>query len=156
RTNAAAWSNNIALGSQGGTFSQTVTGLLSNTTYYFTAQAVNLVGISWAVPSQSFTTVTLPVVTNLPAPRVHGTFATANGQLLVTGNQTPSVTMYYGPADGGTNPAAWSNSIAVGLQSGAFAQTLYYLSTNTTYFYAAAAVNVAGTNWATPSQSFTT
>lgn len=155
-TNAAAWSNSITLGLQSGAFAQSVSGLLSNTTYYFTAQATNVAGISWAMPSQSFTTVTLPLVTNLSATRVQGTFATLNGDVLFTGHQTPSVTIYYGPTDGGANPNAWSNSVALGLQGGLFAQTVYFLSTDTTYFYTAQAVNVAGTNWAAPSQSFAT
>lgn len=155
-TNVAGWSNSIPLGIQSGAFAQTVTGLLANTTYYFTAQATNVAGKSWAAPSQSFTTVTLPVVTNLPATRIQGSFATLNGNVLFTGHQTPSVTIYYGPTDGGADPTAWSNNVALGPQGGVFAQTVYFLLTNTVYFYTAQAINVAGTNWAAPSQSFTT
>lgn len=154
--NAAAWSNSVALGLQSGAFAQTVAGLVSNTTYYFTAQALNVVGPSWAIPSQSFTTVALPIVTNLPATKIQATFATLNGKVIFNGNQTPAVTIYYGPTDGGANPSAWAQSIALGLQSGAFAQAIDNLSTNTTYFYAVEAVNAAGASWAAPSQSFTT
>lgn len=155
-TNRSAWSNSVALGLQSDTFGQTLTGLSTNTTYYFTAQAANSAGTSWATPSLSFTTVTLPIVTNLPVGGVQGTFATLNGEVLFMGHGTPSVTIYYGVTDGGTDPSAWAHSVALGLQGASFEQTVLGLSPNTTYFYTAEAVNVAGTNWAIPSQTFTT
>ena len=43
------------------------------------------------------------VVTNLPASGVQGTYATLNGQVLYIGSQTPTVILYYGSANGGTN-----------------------------------------------------
>jgi N-acetylneuraminic acid mutarotase len=155
-TNAAAWSNSISGGPQSGVFAQALNGLTTNTTYYFTARAVNIVGASWATPSQSFTTVTLPTVANLPASDIQGTFATFNGQVLSTGRQTPTVTIFYGTTDGGINPGAWAHSIMIGPQSGPFAQMIYDLATNTAYFYTAQAVNAAGTNWASPSRSLIT
>ncbi|HWY78144.1 MAG TPA: cadherin-like domain-containing protein, partial [Verrucomicrobiae bacterium] len=155
-TNAAAWANSITLGFQSGAFAQMLTGLSVNATYYYTFKAVNVVGTTWATPSQSFTTITLPTVANLPATGIQDTFATLNGQILFTGNQTPIVTIYYGPTDGGVNPSAWSNSITLGLQGGVFSQTVNYLSTNTTYFFTAQAANIAGAVLAAPSQTFTT
>ncbi len=102
------------------------------------------------------TVVSPPVITNLPAADVHTTYATLNGQVISNGNQNPFVTIYFGPADGGTNAAAWANSVTLGQQAGSYAYGLAGLATNTTYYFTALATNSAGIAWASPSQSFTT
>ncbi|HTV42417.1 MAG TPA: hypothetical protein VMF08_17750 [Candidatus Sulfotelmatobacter sp.] len=155
---AGNWSNNVAVGYQPGAFSEPISSLSPEMTYYFTAEAVNGGGTNWAVPSLSFTTppLAVPVVTNLPATNVQGTIATLNGDVLNIGGQAPTVTLFYGSADGKTNSAAWANSIGLGTQSGIFAQTLSGLAPNSTYYYTAEAVNSAGADWAMPSLSFTT
>ncbi len=69
-----------------------------------------------AFNTSTFTNVTVsvqppvlsaPVLANLPANNVQPNSATLLGQVVSTGNQTPSVTLFYGPSDGGTNAAAW-------------------------------------------------
>ena len=57
--------------------------------------------------------VTLAVVTNLPATNVQSTATTLQGQVIATGGSVPVITIYYGTSDGGTNPAAWAQSIPV-------------------------------------------
>lgn len=158
-TNAVGWSNNVALGTQTGTFAATVTGLKTNTTYFFTAQATNNVGTSWAAPSKSFTTpatVSPPTVTNLPATAISATFALLNGQVLSTGNESPTARIYYGPTDGGTSPAAWSNQISLGVQAGVFNAQVAGLAANATYYFTTSVSNSAGLAWGGPSKSFTT
>ena len=157
-TNLAVWTTNVSLGLQGGVFAATVSNLSITTTYYYTAVATNSAGVAWATPSQSFATpsASLAAVTNLPASNVQGSSAILNGQVLSIGSQTPNVTLYYGTTDGGTNASSWANNIYIGQQNGSFAITVTGLSTNTTYYYAAAANNIAGTAWASPPLAFTT
>jgi hypothetical protein len=56
-TNAGAWENAVVIGTESNTFSLTVPGLSTNTTYFYTAFASNSVGNVWAAPSESFTTL---------------------------------------------------------------------------------------------------
>lgn len=155
---ASKWSNSIPIGALSGSFTQNISGLNPFTTYYFTSKAVNLAGTVWASPSFSFTTLapTLPVLTNLPATSLQTTGATLNGQVLSTGISTPTVTIFYGPANGGTNAGSWSNSVSMGPQTNTFSQAVTGLLPSTTYYFAARGVNTSGTNWAVPSQSLFT
>jgi len=157
-TTPSAWSNSVALGWQAGSFSRAVSGLAFTTSYFYSVRAVNVAGTSWATPSRSFTTLTpvAAVVTNLPPSGITANSASLSGQVLSTGGDTPSVTIYYGPVNGGTSAAAWSNSIPAGFQSDAFIRGAFGLAANTTYYYSAKAVNAAGTSWGTPVRSFTT
>ncbi len=156
--NPAAWSQSIVLGLVDGNFSCPVTGLSASTTYYFAAAATNAAGTVWAIPSRSFTTLTVfpPGVANLPVSGVKDTSAILNGQVTSTGNEVPTITLHYGPTDGGANAAAWSQNVVLGLKNGSFSLAAAGLATNALYYYAASASNSAGTTWAAPSQSFTT
>jgi len=156
--NAAAWAYQLPLGNQSNSFAVTVTGLHTNTTYYFTATATNATAGSWAAPSLSFNTPTVgpPTVTNLPATGVAAYTASMNGQVVNTGNQWPVALVYYGTTDGGTNPAAWAGQASVGVQSGVFSLQAAGLAQNTTYYYNTFVSNSAGFGWGGPSLSFTT
>lgn len=157
-SSAAAWSNSVAIGYTSGGFSTNISGLTPNRTYFYTARAVNVAGTAWATPAASFSTpIPSPAsVTNLPASSITASTASLNGQVTSLGGDIPAVTIYYGPADGGTNAGAWAQSVSPGSQSGAFAQTIFGLAPGATYFFAAKAVNISGTSWAVPSRSFTT
>ena len=158
-TSAAAWAQHAYLGYQPGSFSQTITGLLPNTKYYFRSVAINPAGVGWAGSSETFTTTTISLasLTNLPASNVTGTTAVLSGNVLSTGGDAPTVTIYYGASNGGTSPAGWANQIVLpAAQTAGFSQVVSGLATNTTYYYTAAAQNAAGVSWGAPVESFTT
>ena len=63
-SNAAAWDHSMSLGLTNGGFGTAISGLSTNTTYYYTAFATNNSGGTWAAPSASFTTLAVnPFVT---------------------------------------------------------------------------------------------
>jgi hypothetical protein len=158
-TNAGAWDSSVYLGPQSGSFSQNLMGLSVNTAYYFRVAAINPAGVAWAITSQNFITASasLAVVTNLPASNIEPGAAILSGNVVATGGDTPAITIYYGPSNGGSTPSAWAQSVALpNTQGGLFAQAVSGLNTNTTYYYSAQAVNAAGTVWGAPVQTFTT
>jgi hypothetical protein len=157
-TNAANWSNRVYAGAQNGGFARNLTGLSPNTTYFFRWVGINAAGVSWANSSISFTTVaaSLTVVTNLPAANVTTTSALLSGQVLSTGSDAPGITIYYGPSNGGNNPAAWAHGQFAGTQVARFAQIVTGLTANATNYFTSAGTNAAGTAWAGTVLSFVT
>ena len=97
-----------------------------------------------------------PAVENSPATAVGARDATLHGIVIDPGVSTPSVTIYYGLANGESDPGAWSESVALGTRSGAFSATVTDLLPNRTYFFTSRATNTAGAIWANPVLNFTT
>ncbi len=131
-TNPAAWDANVPLGNQSDFFATTVSNLAEGTIYYYTAFASNSKGVAWGSPSQSFQTLspTPAVIANTAATGVQANSAILNGQILSIGSQLPSVILYYGPADGGTNAGAWANGVSLGQQDGSYSYTISGLTSN--------------------------
>jgi hypothetical protein len=99
---------------------------------------------------------------HVEAPEVHNaggatgltdTSAVLHGE-ITAGIPSPRVTVYWGTADGGTHPAAWSSRLDGGLQSGAFSLRLRPLESGSTVYYRCAASNGVGTAWAPESVAF--
>jgi len=68
-TTPSAWDHSVVLaGAPTDSFSQLVSGLATNTTYYYSAEAVNAAGVAWGTPVQSFTTLAAgPALSGLAA-----------------------------------------------------------------------------------------
>ena len=141
-TNWVNWSH-----SPSSTTSQTITGLSSNTAYYFRVAAVNAGGIGAYTSSVSRTT--LPESpTGL---RVSGSTTTSVSLLWTAplGSATTDYSIQYSTDN--TNWVNWSHS-----PSSATSQTITGLSSNTAYYFRVAAVNAGGIGAYTSSVSRTT
>ena len=92
-------------------------------------------------------TPVLPVVAVAEASNVTATTATLNGMLLSTGTVI-EVKAYWGQTDGGTTPAAWSNSVSLGARSyGAFSSAITGLVPGSIYYARFWATNNSGAAW---------
>jgi hypothetical protein len=115
----------------------------------------------YAVVDYTPPVVTSPTITLDAATSVESTTAIVNGDVTDTGYENPTVTMYWGTADGGQIPGSWTNSSAPTSPTqpqgvAAFYTDLASLSPGTTYYFSAKATNSAGTSWPAASLSFLT
>jgi hypothetical protein len=158
-TSPGSWDNSVDVGVQNGAFSTNLGGLATGTDHFFRCFAINSAGSAWASSTATFTTAvpaSPPVVTNLAATSVSFLSAELNGEVTSTGGEAPTVSVYWGTVDGGSNAAAWQNSINLGIQSNSFTFELGALQHSTTYFYRCFAGNSGGTDWTNSTESFTT
>ena len=84
-----------------------------------------------------------PSVVTLTPTTVTFSSATIRGNLIEVGTSLPTISLYWGPSDGESNPAAWANNKNLGGQAvpGEFSSSLSGLQPNTTYFYRAYGAN---------------
>ncbi|MFP6898099.1 MAG: lamin tail domain-containing protein [Roseibacillus sp.] len=145
------WDDSVAVGSQGAGFSNSLFGLTPDTTYFFRAFAQNSGGASWAPNSATFSTLaySAPTVATAPAGNVTGTAAQLSGTVTSTGGEAPTVSLFWGDNDGGTDPLAWDQEADLGQQSADFSTTVSGLSPLTTYYVRAFAQNSGGSAWGT-------
>ncbi len=156
--NPDAWEFSQSLpGTHLGSAALTITNLAPGGTYRFTARAENAAGFSWLTPSATFETLSAPPeVATLEADNVTAFSASLRADVLNTGGSPPTVTIHYGPIDGGTNPDAWQGTLDAGSGEGIQTATLTALDPATTWFFRASATNDVGTVWAAESRTFTT
>ncbi|WP_336247823.1 SBBP repeat-containing protein [Methanothrix soehngenii] len=100
----------------------------------------------------------LPTVTNgIGATLVRTKSARLNGEITDTGGQNPSVTIYWGTSDGGTNIGLWTQQLSLGnLGKQTFSRDISGLNPGTIYYYRCYASNSEGASWASPTETFTT
>ena len=121
------------------------------------------------LPSEDFSTViecfevivnadpgVAPVVEADAEITVTAVTAEVSGRLTTFGSDFSNVTVYWGLADGGTDPGAWDSSAPLGFQACPFSAEIVGLSRDTTYFFRFEAQNGAGSDWTDVAGSFTT
>ena len=160
---SGSWANNVALGTNSvGPFATNITGLIPGITYYYRCAATNSVQTTWSSDAASFTTsapapVAPAVTDSTGASNITTTAARLNGELTATGNENPTVHVYWGPADGGTIVANWAHDLNLGVKgAGVFYTDITGLTAGATYYYLCMAQNSDGMTWALSSSSFTT
>jgi len=96
-----------------------------------------------------------PTVTNSTGPsNITSTEARLNGS-LTTGGASTTVTVYWGPNDGGTTPGNWLNSEPLGvLETGTFFRDISGLTPDQTYYYRCYALNSVTGVWSSATTSF--
>ncbi len=88
---------------------------------------------------------------------VTSTTAALSVNVADPGNDDPAITFYWGPTDGGINPAAWAFSETLpGTHNSTASLPVTGLLPNGTYRFTARAQNSAGSSWAVPSGTFET
>ena len=96
---------------------------------------------------------------NRVATGITTTAAALNGTLRCNGGNY-AVTAYWGPEDGGINPANWANSVSIGswnnVASVDLSHTVTNLAPGTACYFTFRATTGSTTIWASPAQSFTT
>ena len=99
-----------------------------------------------------------PVVDTRPVTAIGATGAETGAALLSTGFAPTIVRLYHGPADGGTNPAAWASMTPLGTQTatGNYSLALTGLPVASPYFVRAYAENSGGGDWADSTLTFST
>ncbi len=98
-------------------------------------------------------------IANLSATRVGRTAATLNGALVADAPSDPvTLSVCWGPSDGGTNAAAWGTNHVFGSYTAATTVNLVVtnLAPLTTYYYRFRGQNGAGTSWAPATAAFRT
>lgn len=110
-----------------------------------------------AAPILQRTGVVGPLVANRPAGGITSGTATLNGEVTSTGGENPTVRIYWGTSDGGTNPAGWQHVQNLGTRPlGTFFAAVSSLIPATTYYFRCYAQNSAASMWATTTARFTT
>ena len=150
----------LGSGTTSTTFTQTVSGLMNGTTYYFCAIASNANGTRFGAVL-SFTTPAAPVVTTNAATLVTANGATLNGaadpRLAATLGWFRYATTNPGTCTdtfGTRTPSTGGTSLGSGSTATPFSQALTGLTPGATYYFCAIASNSVGTSVGTV-QSFT-
>ncbi len=143
--NPTTSSNKLAIGSGTGSFSNSISGLTENTTYYVRAYAINSVGTSYG-NEMSFKTslaLSLATLTTTAPSSINTSSATVGGNITSDGNA--SVTERGICYSTSQYPTTANSKLAIGSGTGNFNISITGLTANTTYYVRAYAINSQGT-----------
>ncbi len=133
-------------GSGSGSFTSSIFGLNSNTTYYLRAYATNGVGTSYG-NQINFTSTNIsgsfPTLTTVSASNVTNNSAVSGGNITSDGGL--SITQRGVCWSTNQNPTITDNITTNGSGSGSFTSSITSLNTNTTYYVRSYATNSLGT-----------
>jgi hypothetical protein len=149
-SNPVATGLHATSGSGTGSYTCSITGLATGTTYYVRAYATNSVGTSYGT---QLTFTTLPSVTTTAASNITSDSATAGG--VVTSAGTATVTARGVCWSSTANPSITNAHTNNASGSGSFTSKLSGLASGTTYYIKAYATNSTGTAYGNE-LSFTT
>ena len=140
-----------------GTFSKSITGLASGTTYYVKVYATNSEGTTYG-NMQSFTTTGPPAVATTAITVYDANSATLGGNVNADGGTTVTERgVVYSTSD--NTPTIGENGVTKDVNlttgTGTFSKSITDLSSGTTYYVQAYAINSEGTTYGSM-QSFTT
>jgi uncharacterized protein (TIGR02145 family) len=140
-------------GTGGGSYTSSITGLTSGTTYHVRAYATNPAGTAYGEDIVFIAGAVLPVITTTAISSITSTTANSGGTITSDGG-TP-VTARGVCWSTSNNPTTANNKTDNGTGSGSFISNITGLSPGTLYYVRAYATSSAGTAYGTE-QSFTT
>ncbi|WOO41477.1 DUF6288 domain-containing protein [Rubellicoccus peritrichatus] len=146
------WDGVADLGTRGGSFTTTLTGLSELTTYYYRVHAENAAGETFSPTAASFRTASTtpidpPSFTVLPVTDLTTTSATINGRVDDTGGDTPRVRIFFGVQDRGNTTSGWDHEFDLGYVDGDFSQLITGLDPYRAYNYRIYAQNFGNSVW---------
>jgi hypothetical protein len=137
----------VPLGTGTGSFTTNITGLTSGTTYYVRAYAINSQGTTYG-SQEVFVcslTLSLPSVTTATATGVTSTGATLGGNVTNDGNATVTERgVVYATTQ---TPTTSNTKVPLGTGTGSFTTNITGLTSGTTYYVRAYAINSQGTTY---------
>jgi hypothetical protein len=147
--NPSTADNKVPNGTGTGNFSSNITGLPAATTYYVRAYAINIIGTAYG-SQVTFTTglvLSLPTVTTSPATTITGTSAVLGGNVTSDGNAPVTEKgVVYATTQ---TPTTANTKVVNGTGPGNFVSNVTGLTSGTTYYVRAYAINSQGTAYGT-------
>ena len=143
-TNPTTANNTQTNGSGTGSYSNNITGLSPNTTYYVRSYAINSAGTGYS--SQiSFTTADIPTLTTMDISNISKFAASSGGYIDDEG--TSSVTAKGVCWSTTTNPTTANSKTSNGTGAATYSSSITSLNVSTTYYVRAYATNSFGTGY---------